>query len=201
MQICPYADRAFVRALGQRGFVTRRMENLLYVDLSRLDDTGAGDPGTTVDGLTIEVIAPDDLGLIREAATLVETGFCAEGQSPTAQRVDLLASAMVRPCCVALLARIDGEPVASGSVEVMGEQATLYALSVRAPFRRRGVQAALIRERLRRARDRGARIATIESNPGEQTERNAIRMGFRVAYTSCIMSRPGEGLAPLDRQG
>jgi hypothetical protein len=42
---------------------------------------------------------------------------------------------------------------------------------------------------------RGCILATISSRPGIPTERNALRLGFTMAYTKVILVRPGPGLA------
>ena len=73
----------------------------------------------------------------------------------------------------------------------------LFGLAVVPEYRRRGVQQALIAERLRLARDAGARVATIGSRPGHSTERNVRRMGFQTAYTKVSLVRPGAGLRPV----
>ncbi|MEL6797766.1 MAG: GNAT family N-acetyltransferase, partial [Planctomycetota bacterium] len=57
-----------------------------------------------------------------------------------------------------------------------------------------GVQQALMAWRLATAADHGCRTMVIHGTPGEPTERNAQRMGFRMAYTTPIVVRPGEGL-------
>lgn len=76
--------------------------------------------------------------------------------------------------------------------------AILFGLSVLPEYRKRGIQQAMIGERLRIARQEGAHFATISARPGVATERNARRMGFEVAYTKAIVVRPGAGLRPND---
>lgn len=44
-------------------------------------------------------------------------------------------------------------------------------------------QTALLRARLRYAADRGCTVATVGALPGSQSQRNAEKQGFRVAYT------------------
>jgi GNAT superfamily N-acetyltransferase len=85
--------------------------------------------------------------------------------------------------------------VAGGSAELHPNVATLFGLSTLPAFRRRGVQAALIAARLERARAAGISLATIGSEPGISTERNAMRLGFRVAYTKVVLRKPEPGLA------
>ena len=50
-------------------------------------------------------------------------------------------------------------------------------------MRRRGLQAALLRERMRYALEHGCDLAMMVAEAGSQSQRNAERTGFRVAYT------------------
>ena len=58
------------------------------------------------------------------------------------------------------------------------------------------MQQALIVARLECTRARGCTLATIVSHPGIPTERNSVRLGFRMAYTRAVLVRPGDGLVP-----
>lgn len=80
-------------------------------------------------------------------------------------------------------------------VREYAEVCALFGLSLLPEFRRRGIQQALIAARLNSASVRGARLATIGSKPGAETERNVRRMGFATAYTKPVMVRPGPGLS------
>jgi len=92
------------------------------------------------------------------------------------------------------LALIDGKPVGGASMESTPEIACLFGTSVVPTFRRRGIQSILMILRMERARERGSRLVAIHSNPGISTERNAMRLGFFLAYTKCVMTMPREGL-------
>ena len=50
-------------------------------------------------------------------------------------------------------------------------------------LRRRGLQAALLHERMRYAVERKCDIAMMVTLPGSDSQRNAERKGFRIAYT------------------
>ena len=83
-------------------------------------------------------------------------------------------------------------------MDVTGACAALFGAAVAPDYRRRGIQQALVAERLRVARERGAKVATIGCRTGQEpsgTERNARRMGFQAAYTKPHLVRPGPGLA------
>jgi GNAT superfamily N-acetyltransferase len=148
-------------------------------------------------GLVIRAIDPGDAPLVREAARVVALGFTPAGQGVREEDLDVWARCAAHPRTTLLGAFVDGRLVGAGSLEISGEIATLFGLSVLEAFRRRGIQQALIAERLRRAAASGAGVATIGARPCVPTERNVRRMGFQVAYTKTILVRPGAGLAPV----
>lgn len=50
-------------------------------------------------------------------------------------------------------------------------------------LRRRGLQGALLEERMRYAFDHGCDLAMMVAEAGSESQRNAERQGFQVAYT------------------
>ena len=50
-------------------------------------------------------------------------------------------------------------------------------------LRRRGLQAALLEARLHYAFEHGCDLAMMVAEPGSDSQRNAERKGFRIAYT------------------
>jgi hypothetical protein len=50
-------------------------------------------------------------------------------------------------------------------------------------MRRRGLQGALLQERMRYAAEHGCGLAMMVAEAGSNSQRNAERKGFRVAYT------------------
>lgn len=100
------------------------------------------------------------------------------------------------PRSVGVMAMLDGRCVGAGGMGLHDHVAALFGLSGIPEFRRRGIQQALIAQRLNIAAQMGRRLATIGSRPGASTERNVRRMGFQTAYVKPMVVRPGPGLAP-----
>jgi len=91
--------------------------------------------------------------------------------------------AVARDDGISFLAEIEGTPGAAGSL-CLHEGVALFGGSATVPeLRRRGLQAALLRERMRYAHDTGCDLAMIVAQPGSNSQRNAERAGFRIAYT------------------
>ena len=84
---------------------------------------------------------------------------------------------------VCFLGEIDGKPGAAGAL-CIHEGVALFAGSATIPeFRRRGLQAALLEERMRYAYEHGCDLASMVAEAGSLSQRNAERQGFRIAYT------------------
>jgi GNAT superfamily N-acetyltransferase len=81
------------------------------------------------------------------------------------------------------LAELDGQPISAGMLFIYDDVAILAGASTIPEGRRRGAQTALLEARLQFARSQGCRIATMGAMPGSQSQRNAEKNGFRIAYT------------------
>ncbi|MCK6477720.1 MAG: hypothetical protein L6Q35_12925 [Phycisphaerales bacterium] len=193
---------SLIEGLSARYFVVRLFETIYYRGIA------AGDhPPTTVPGIEVRRVDPSNAQELRAFAEAVVQGFAdtdtpgpdtaASSQNP-ALREDLIRvceRSVALPRTIAVAAFTASGAVAGGAgVEVLGDVAGLFGASVLRPYRRMGIQRALIEARLRLASERGARVATIGSRPGVATERNARRAGFLVGYTRVILARPGAGL-------
>jgi len=93
------------------------------------------------------------------------------------------AISSAREHSVCFLAEVDGEPGAAGVLS-MHEGVALFGGAATVPeLRRRGLQAALLAERMRYARDHGCDLAMMVAEAASNSQRNAERKGFRIAYT------------------
>jgi len=84
------------------------------------------------------------------------------------------------PC---FLAELDGQPAAAGSLWIY-DGVSLFSGAATVPeMRRRGLQAALLQERMRYAFEHRCELAMMVAEAGSESQRNAERKGFRIAYT------------------
>jgi GNAT superfamily N-acetyltransferase len=91
------------------------------------------------------------------------------------------------------VAELDGHTVAAASL-VLHEGVALFAGASTAPeWRGRGAQAALLAARLDAAARAGCDLAMMCAAPGSISQRNAERLGFRVAYTRIKWARETSG--------
>jgi GNAT superfamily N-acetyltransferase len=84
---------------------------------------------------------------------------------------------------VCFLAEANGQPGAAASLSIHDGVALLNGAATLPQMRRRGLQAVLLTERLRYAFDRGCDLAMMVAEAGSESQRNAERKGFQVAYT------------------
>jgi hypothetical protein len=67
--------------------------------------------------------------------------------------------------------------------------AGLFGASTLPAFRNRGVQTALLKERLGRAMTENCDLAVCIAQPGSSSQRNVVRQGFSVLYTRVKFER------------
>ena len=93
------------------------------------------------------------------------------------------AISFAREEALCFLADYEGQPGAAGAL-CLHDGVALFAGSATVPeLRRRGLQRALLQARLRAALERGCDLAMMVAEPGSESQRNAERQGFRIAYT------------------
>ncbi len=186
IDFCPFADVSTLSLLGERGYAVNAFGNTYICrDLAI--------PGQSSDTPTIRVRAMDE----REAQEFREwsiSGFAAQSKPRPRELLDLLAiSAVHREDTVLQIAEIDGQIAGTAAVSIIDlgpvRGAYLHLASTLVQFRGRGVQAALLRARLRHAAAAGASIASVTARPATSSARNAERAGFKLAYTKPTFSR------------
>jgi len=180
VDVCPLADTSLPAALREHHFRLQAFVNVLTRPIPS-DEVFAPPP----EGMIIREARSEDAELWTEIA---DEGF-SDGTPITEARRQLgLMLFHGGKANIPYLVELDGQVAAAGSLFMHGPYAALASCSVRTPFRRRGIQSALIRTRLKKGRELGGSIAGLfVSDPGGQSQRNAERHGFHVAYTKAIM--------------
>lgn len=195
VELTPFAHRSLIEGLAERQFVVREFETVLARRLPPDEDLRAALPRGWPEGLTADRLDPADDAALREYLEFGMGGFI----GPDASIPDSWMRAGVRVArherCDSFVGRINDAVVSTAGMESAPPVACLFGATTAEPFRRRGIQAAMIVARLERARQRGCTLGAIHSRPGIPTERNALRLGFQVAYTKAILVQPGQGLA------
>lgn len=170
--LTPFARPDVIAALGVAGFRLAGFRHLLRAP----DTLVVPEPPP---GLTITA---------ERVPGLVARGF-KDGADPRAVDVELEATLGSPANVASFTAWIDGAPAGGGRVAIHDGVALLFGASVLPAFRRRGVQIQLLAHRVAHARRAGADLVVVESAAGGPTARNALRLGFQVAFTNAILKR------------
>jgi GNAT superfamily N-acetyltransferase len=96
---------------------------------------------------------------------------------------DIGALLVHRESSACFMAEIDGREAAAGALLVHDGVALFAGASTVPEFRRRGLQGALLAARMNYAREQGCDLAMMVAEAGSNSQRNAQRQGFLVAYT------------------
>lgn len=172
-EICPLVGPAALQLLCNRGYRPIEISNVLYLPLV---ERAAG-PESAV---RVRKIGKDESALWTEVSTRGWTHEHPELEDFMRTTCDLMVSREGSPC---FLAEVDGQPGAAGALVIHKGVALLAGGATVPDFRRRGLQGALLDARLRYAWEHGCDLAMMVAEAGSNSQRNAERQGFRIAYT------------------
>jgi GNAT superfamily N-acetyltransferase len=172
-EVSPFAGVAALALLCERGYRPVEMTSILYQPVAQ--------PAPIVQtGVTVRVAGPEEAELWSRINT---TGWAHGHPELEKFLLELGAVMAARDQTICFLAEIDGQPQAAGAL-CLHEGVALFAGAATVPeFRRRGLQSALLRERMRYAFEHGCDLAMMGALPGSDSQRNAERNGFQIAYT------------------
>lgn len=172
-EVSPFAGVAALGLLCSRQYQPVEISTVLY---QPVEPSTAAPPSS----IRVRAIAPGEADIWSD--------ICARGWSHEHPELreflhDVGRITAAREQSLCFLAELDGQPGAAG-VLCLHEGVALFGGAATVPeLRRRGLQAALLRERMRCAADYGCDLAMMVAQPGSDSQRNAERKGFRVAYT------------------
>jgi GNAT superfamily N-acetyltransferase len=130
--------------------------------------------------IRVRLIGPEEAQLW---TTISAEGWAHEHPELRDFVLQLGAISSAREQSLCFLAEVDGQPGAAGMLFVH-EGVALFGGSATVPdLRRRGLQSALLEERMRYAFDQGCDLAMMVAEAGSNSQRNAERKGFQIAYT------------------
>lgn len=172
-EVSPFAGTAALGLLCARNYRPVEIGSVMYrpVEMPLVQDRG---------GIAVRAIDPGEERLWAETSA---KGWTHEHPELLDFLSNLGAVVAAGERSVCFLAELDGRPGAAGVLS-MNEGVALFGGSSTIPeMRRRGLQAALLEERMRCAFEHGCDLAMMVADAGSDSKRNAERKGFRVAYT------------------
>ncbi len=193
-ELSALADPALLHALGARGYRLHGFEHVLARRLGPADAAPLA-PGVTVervtaatsetwleiglDGFTVpDGAAPGSDPIPRDALATIFRDFAGVDELPR------------------YLARVDGAPAGVASGRLADGVLQLCGATTAPPFRRRGVQRALLTTRLADAVAAGCDLAVVTTDPGSQSQANVMKLGFALLYARAVLLREPPTAAP-----
>jgi len=170
IDLCPMADMGLIAAVMERGYTVIEFNNVLVRPVK------PADAALAPQDLAFEAVIPGTrFEWLRLVARAFETPF------ELIENIPLYGEM--------LLLRDAGSPIAAAGSSITGGVAILSGDATLHEARGRGLQSALIRERLARAARAGCDLAVCCVLPGSGSHRNYERAGFRLAYMRVNLRR------------
>jgi GNAT superfamily N-acetyltransferase len=178
------ADASLVRHFGERGYRVTEFSNVMALPLRGVSLPEADRPNSAA-GLTMERIGKEQIDLW---TLTVSQGF-SENFPVTQEILEVMKMFALGANVECYLARVDGAVAGGATLALRQGVAGLFGASTLPAFRSRGVQTALLKERLRRAMTENCDLAVCIAQPGSSSQRNVVRQGFSVLYTRVKFER------------
>jgi GNAT superfamily N-acetyltransferase len=172
-EVSPFAGPAALTLLCTRGYRPIEISSVMY----RSVEEPITRPPSKVN---VRLIASNEAQLWSEISA---RGWSHEHPEFREFLLDLGAISAAREQSICFLAEFDGTPGAAGVLSIHEGVALFGGSSTVPELRRHGLQGALLHERMRYAQERGCDLAMMVALPGSDSQRNAERQGFRIAYT------------------
>ncbi len=175
VDLSPMHEPAVFELFKERGYAIAELNNVLFRKLDAEEKFPPPPPGCE--------IRPSRPEEAETAGGIVESAFF-PGGAPEAYR-GLVAPFYQMERALAFVASVDGRLVACGTGLIVPEHRVfaLCGAGTLTAYRGRGLQTALLRARMAAAVQAGCEYAAVVTQGGSTSQRNAERLGFRVAYS------------------
>jgi GNAT superfamily N-acetyltransferase len=177
-EVSPFAGVATLQLLCARAYHPIEVNNVLYRPTELPFETQPAEALT--EHIHVRVTGPDRAAVWGEVNARGWTHEHPEFEPFIRDFGTLLVNRENGP---RFIAEIDGQPGAAGALALHEGVALLAGAATVPEFRRRGLQTALLEARIRYACEQGCDLAMMVAEPGSNSQRNAQRQGFSIAYT------------------
>jgi GNAT superfamily N-acetyltransferase len=189
VETCPLADASLVEQFGKHGYRVTEFSNVMARTLG--STYSAINARSLANGVVIEKIPTEQIDLW---TLTVAQGF-AEHYPVTPEMLEVMKMFACGPKVECYLARVEGAVAGGATLAIRDGIAGLFGASTLPAFRGRGVQTALLEERLSRAVAEGCDLAVCLAQPGSTSQRNVTRQDFSTLYTRVKFERAWDGAA------
>ena len=184
-ELSTLADPSLAPTLSARGYRLTGFENVLGRPVP------ADDCEPALDGMPITALPQDEW---RTWMNVALDGFATpDGSAPGEESYprdaleSMFADFAATPGFQRYMLHVEGAPAGAASLRLDDGIAQLCGAATLPQFRRRGIQAALLRRRLTDAREAGCALAVVTTQPGSKSQANAMRQGFALLYTRAVL--------------
>lgn len=172
-EVSPMADPSLLPLLNERGYQPIELTSVLFRPIEN-DFVAALNPK-----IKTRIIESGEEELWARTAA---DGWSTEAPGLSDFMFDF--GKIIARSAIPFLAQFDAEQeIGAAVLFIQNDVALLAGASTVPEHRRQGAQAALFEARLRYAAAQGCKIAMMGASPGSQSQRNAEKQGFRIAYT------------------
>jgi len=179
-EVSPLVDVSLLGRLTDRGYRPIELTSVMYLELNAAPERGHPCPPESQSAITCRRITDDEAAIWTETAA---QGWATEHES-LADFIRGFGSIATRTAGAhPFVAELEGRPIATGGLQIYDEVCILAGASTTPAARRRGAQNALLAARLAYARTQGCTLALMCAAPGSQSQKNAQKNGFNIAYT------------------
>lgn len=172
-EVCPLAGVPLLDLLCERGYRPVELSSVLYREVEAPKWASSGE-------ITVRITEPGETAAWNAISSRAWSHDLPELAGFLHEMGEVLAA---RDQGLCLLAEYEGQPAAAASMSICDGVALFSGAATLPEFRRRGLQGALLHARLQLASDRGCDMAMMVAAAGSESQRNAERKGFRIAYT------------------
>jgi hypothetical protein len=175
-EVSPMADASVLGLLSGRGYRPVEMTSVMYRSLTNEFNFGF----YINPEIKTRIIEPGEEKLWAQVS--------AEGWSTETEGLADFMFEFGQICAktkggLPFLAELENQPIAAGMFYIYDDVALLAGACTVPAGRSQGAQLALLEARLRYAAEQGCGLAMMCALPGSQSQRNAEKNGFRIAYT------------------
>jgi GNAT superfamily N-acetyltransferase len=175
-EVSPLADPSILTLLNGRGYQPIELTSIMFRPLDAENEINL--PKNS--NISARIIGAAEIDIFVKTAV---AGWNAEKQESEDFRLELRRIGANSKGATSFLAELNGKPSATGTLYIYDDVAELAGARTIPEYRRQGAQNALLEARLKYAFERGCTMAIMGASPGSQSQRNAEKNGFRIAYT------------------
>ena len=174
-EVSPMAGVSVLSLLNSRGYIPVEQTSVMYLELRGHEPFPAMNRN-----IVARPINPSEADHWAEVAA---EGWATEGEGLYDFMLAFGKIAARARGGHAFIAELEGRSIATGGFHMYDDVCILAGASTIPDARRWGAQNALLSARLRYAIEQGCKLAMMGALPGSQSQKNARRNGFNIAYT------------------